>query len=53
MSKTIMTIKIEQKTIMPKYNPHQTGYGVHTSDKYKDRKSKVGQKMKNDLKKYY
>ena len=53
MSKTIMTIKIEQKTIMPKYNPHQTGYGVHTSDKYKDRKLKVGQKMKNDLKKYY
>ena len=53
MGKTIMTIKVEQKTIMPKYNPHQTGCGVHTSDKYKGRKSKVGQKIKNNLKKYY
>ena len=53
MSKTIMTIKVEQKTLMPKYNPHQTGCGVHISDKYKGRKSKVGQKIKNDLKKYY
>ena len=53
MGKIKMTIKVEQKTLMPKYNPHQTGCGVHTSNKYKGRKSKVGQKIKNDLKNYY
>lgn len=53
MGKTVMTIKVEQKTLMPKYNPHQTGCGIHTSNKYKGRKSKVGQKIKNELKNYY
>lgn len=50
---TIMTIKLEKKTITPKYNPYQTGCGIHISNKYKGRKTKVGQKVKNDLKKYY
>ena len=53
MGKIIMTIKVEQKTLMPKYNPHQTGCGIHISNKYKGRKSKVGQKIKNELKNYY
>lgn len=53
MGKTVMTIKVEQKTVMPKYNPYQTGCGIHTSNKYKGRKSKVGQKVKNELKNYY
>ena len=29
------------------------GNGVQTSDKYKGRKSKVGQKAKNELKNYF
>lgn len=49
----VMTVKVEKKTITPKYNPYQTGYGIHISDKYKGRKTKVGQKAKNELKKYY
>ena len=49
----IMSVKVEKKTITPKYNPYQIGCGVHTSDKYKGRKTKVGQKVKNELKKYY
>ena len=53
MGKIKMTIEVEQKTLMPKYNPYQTGCGVHTSNKYKGRKSKVGQKIKNELKNYY
>lgn len=51
--KTIV-VKVEKKTqLMPKYNPYQGGNGVHTSDKYKGRKSKVGQKIKNELRGYY
>lgn len=30
-----MTIKVEKKTLIPKYNPFQTGTGVHISNKYK------------------
>ena len=48
-----ITILVEKKTLVPKYNPYQTGNGVHTSDKYKGRKSKVGQKLKNEMRKYY
>ena len=30
---TIMTIKVEKKTITPKYNPYQTGCGIHIPNK--------------------
>lgn len=50
----IITIKkAEQKQLMPKYNNYQCGNGVQISDKYKGRKSKVGQKVKNELKNYF
>lgn len=51
--KEIMRIKVERKTLMPKYNPYQTGSGVQISDKHKGRKSKVGQQQKKELKNYY
>lgn len=46
---TIMTIKVEKKTLIPKYNPHQTGTGVWVSNKYK-KKGKVKEKLRKELK---
>ena len=51
--KTITIKKAEQQQLMPKYNNYRCGNGVQISDKYKGRKSKVGQKAKNELKNYF
>ena len=52
MGKTIMTIKVEKKTIVPKYNPYQTGVGVWTSEKYK-KKGRGKEKLRKELKSWY
>lgn len=47
-----MTIKVEKKTITPKYNPYQTGTGVWVSDKYK-KKGRNAEKIRKEIKNYY
>lgn len=36
----------------PRYNAFQSGNGIQVSEKYKGRKSKANQKIKNNLKNY-
>lgn len=50
--KVTITKETQFKTQKQRYNAYQGGNGVHVSDKYKGRKSKVGQRMKNSLKNY-
>lgn len=48
----IMTKEQVTNINKPRYNAFQCGNGIVVSEKYKNRKSKKYQKMKNDLKKY-
>lgn len=56
MKKIIVKSKVTKeeqfKMEKPRFNLYQGGNGVHTSDKYKGRKSKVGQRAKNELRNY-
>lgn len=50
--KSKVTKEEQFKMEKPRYNLYQGGHGEHVSEKYKGRKSKANQKIKNNLKKY-
>lgn len=47
-----MTIKVENKQTMEKFNPFQTGHGVVVSEKYK-KKGRGKERLRKEMKESY